>query len=1303
VRIVLTIVAVALVAILSIALIAPLFVDWSAHRAEIEGRLGAMAGARVSLSGPITLRLLPIPYLDLGAGSAVGPGPAAPRLSFEKARLELALVKLASGAVRFTEIRLEKPALILARRADGSLNLPWAPSKEADAVGFDRLIARDGTIRIAAGAGVPARTIDGLELDADAPSLAGPFHVSGRFSGPAGGPVVFRLATEKAGPAGTPVRASVDAGPSWPALEFDGALVDPGPGARGPSLSGSGTLVGAAPGADGPIGWRAAGRMSIDLDRAAVEEAQFRFGPEERAVSADGAATLTYASPARLAIELKAKQANLDALLRRKGEDGVAPARAFAMLTEALAPVLTQMGPVTVEAKLVADTIILGADTVSDVSASIRSAPGAPLHARFDLSLPGHSRLSGEGDLETDAAAKFDGTVAFATEDFALLRQWASPEVSGFPANLAALGEALADRSASLSGYVEASAAGFSGPDVKIMLDRSAVEGSLAFTSPTGADPGRLTMDFSSDQLDVDSLPTIGAGRALIGDLDLSLSLRAKTLHVARLNDTEIDSGSLELKVTKTGSNITLDRLSIADLGGANLDAQGAIGQDGVAVTGHLRADRLRDFALLVAQLAPGEWSRALTERAALLSPTALAFEAHGSPGAVGVASVSLFKATGSVGQTQATFSVGPSAKDDRQVVTVGLDSPDSVALLRQFGLSGASVASGRGHVALQASGVWNAGYDLDGTAMLAGVNLAGRGRFLPAAEPVEARLFGSIKLNGANVAPLMAALGVAPAGGVIGPVDAAADLTLRSDQWTASRLVATVAGVKASGNLVYQPVAGPEASGIATPAVARGEEALGAAAAIASAPSPAEVTGDLALDRLRLGDLFALVLGAPQPAKAGARWSEAKFATAPVNPPPLAVRLHVGTLDLADAVPSQGFSTMLRLDKGRLDLDDIAMKVAQGAASGRLTLRRDKENATVTGALSADGLAIVRPGLSGRLGGTLEFASTGRSAETLVDGLAGSGTAQFAGAALAQSDPAALDRVVAKAQAPDAPLDETNIAYAFGIELNKAPLPIPNGTTPVALTSGTLKFGPLAIPRPRGEAILGASLDLRRLALETRLALASTAADLKFWSGPPPSATIMVDDALDAQKRRLDVSALSAGLATQAIARESERIAALEADIRERAFFNRRLKGERFMDRRAAEIEDWRVEQARLKGLAEHLAAEKEAAAERAAAEKAAAEKAAAEKAAAEKAAAEKAAAEKAAAEKAAAEKAASEPELPPDLAPNSRLKDSSVRADQLGVNAAPADAPIPPSKPKPHSAPEHAAPADPSASGLY
>ena len=131
------------------------------------------------------------------------------------------------------------------------------------------------------------------------------------------------------------------------------------------------------------------------------------------------------------------------------------------------------------------------------------------------------------------------------------------------------------------------------------------------------------------------------------------------------------------------------------------------------------------------------------------------------------------------------------------------------------------------------------------------------------------------------------------------------------------------------------------------------------------------------------------------------------------------------------------------------------------------MTLRRDKETATLTGTLSARGLVIAQLGFSGRLGGTLEFASTGQSAAALIEGLAGGGKAQFAGTALARSDPAALDRVVAKAQAPDALLDETNLAYAFGAELAKAPLPIPDGATPVALTSGTAKFGPLAIALP--------------------------------------------------------------------------------------------------------------------------------------------------------------------------------------------------------------------------------------------
>jgi hypothetical protein len=244
------------------------------------------------------------------------------------------------------------------------------------------------------------------------------------------------------------------------------------------------------------------------------------------------------------------------------------------------------------------------------------------------------------------------------------------------------------------------------------------------------------------------------------------------------------------------------------------------------------------------------------------------------------------------------------------------------------------------------------------------------------------------------------------------------------------------------------------------------------------------------------------------------------------------------------------------------------------------------------------------------------------------------------------------------------------------------------------------MKVGPIGIPGRSGDGALSADFDLRKLAGGTRLTLTSSASNLKFWAGPPPTAMVAVDNVLEAPRRQLDVSSLSAALAAQAIARETDRIATMEADIRERAFFNRRLKGERFMDRRQQEIEDFKVEQSRLKGLSEHLRAMEDAekAAELEAAKKA--EEAAAAKAAAEKAAAE-AAAEKAAADKAAVDGAeAAKAETPDgDAATPAKAPFASApapKSDELGA-AAPA-APMPPARPKVRSTPVEPAPG-----GLY
>ena len=87
------------------------------------------------------------------------------------------------------------------------------------------------------------------------------------------------------------------------------------------------------------------------------------------------------------------------------------------------------------------------------------------------------------------------------------------------------------------------------------------------------------------------------------------------------------------------------------------------------------------------------------------------------------------------------------------------------------------------------------------------------------------------------------------------------------------------------------------------------------------------------------------------------------------------------------------------------------------------------------------------------------------------------------------------------------------------------------------------------------------------------------------------PRIEIAWTGAAAAPLRAINSDALIGALAERAIAREAERNAALEADIRERAFFNRRLK----MDRRNAE-ERRAVEEAKRRAIEEAKRAAEEA-----------------------------------------------------------------------------------------------------------
>src|SRR5262249_17506831 len=160
----------------------------------------------------------------------------------------------------------------------------------------------------------------------------------------------------------------------------------------------------------------------------------------------------------------------------------------------------------------------------------------------------------------------------------------------------------------------------------------------------------------------------------------------------------------------------------------------------------------------------------------------------------------------------------------------------------------------------------------------------------------------------------------------------------------------------------------------------------------------------------------------------------------------------------------------------------------------------------------------------------------------------AGTGQFRLAGAKLSHLDQDALSRIIEKAQSSDYPIDQTNISHALDLELNKQALPIADASAAAALTAGVIRVGPFEARDGKDDALAQASFDLRSLVLEIHIGMTDLQTP-KYWSGSAPAVNIALLGPLDAMTREVDSGLFVAGLAAQAIARETDRIATLESD----------------------------------------------------------------------------------------------------------------------------------------------------------
>ena len=1172
-RTVLTFVAFALVAVLSLALVAPPFVDWTAERAQIEAQLSERLGMPLRTSGPIEVRLLPIAYVEFG-GLEAGPA-GAPVFVSEHARFEISLASLLAARLRFAEVDLTRPALKLDLEATSRLGaLPAALA----AAGAEKLKLRGGSLVLSRGA-AGATSLAALDVDASAGSLLGPFRGEGATTLADGRRIGFEFVASAVVAGALPIKAAIsDGNAAWKAT-FDGAL-SATPGGR-VAFTGATTLSGALGALDdvGPLPWKLAGALSADTRAARLENLTASFGAESRALTATGRVEAALGPNPTLKAELKAKQLNIDGLLRREGEDSAPPPRALAALASLGRRFVDGGAPTLgVEVAFATPAAYVGAETLDDISFVARGQAGAPLRLTFATGLPGAGRLSLDGAFEFGASPHFVGAAQASAHDLGALGIWAARADAATSAKVESIARALPYGLVSVKGDIEASKAGFSLRNLTLALDRTTLTGAAAFTASTDSSRARVFLDLASDALDIDAAPDLASNAFWIGDFDLSVALRANRLRVAHAGEAAVESGSLALSATREGERFKLERLSVAGLGGASVEAQGEATPSRLWGKATLDAAKLGDFAALVARVAPDRFSRWLVDHAAGLSPAKATFEARregeskGGPfpfdfaAAEGVAGGVRFK----LGANNAPAPVSA------LFVDANAEAADGGAWLTVLGLRPAPGAVAKSSIHINASGGFEAGFDGQLAASFAGADVTWKGRLTPnATAPDDPLLFGAATLKAADLTPALVALRMASASAnVAAPVDLGGDFTLRGAKISVPRLSGSLVGAKIAGQLAWTPPQEVDAAALSSD-VAVAQSIAG------EAPAPSGgLTGEISLDRATASGLLSLPLGVLAAVKAPLRWSDNRFAEPLLIPPTADVTLHVGSLDLG-GVEAKAASARLSADRGKFELTEASFDAAGAHFAGHAALRRDGPNAAITGGLEIQHGQVDRPALSGKFGLSVDFATSGTSPSGLVAGLVGQGQATTMGLALPRLDLLALGRLLAKAEAPEVAIDETHVQFELGKELDRAALALPDASSPLALASGKFRLGPFAVERPGGRASALIGFDLQTFEFSADAAFSSDHVG-KYWSGGAPAFAVTLRGPLDAPQRRIDDTALAAGLASQAISRESDRISALEADIRERAAFNRHMKAWAFVARRQREIADFVAEQQR-------------------------------------------------------------------------------------------------------------------------
>ncbi len=1105
-------IAIAIILALVAALVGPLLIDWGQYRSIFEAEASHLLGVQVQVKGAIDARLLPSPRLTL-RNIEIGSGGGDDRILADALNVEFALAPLMRGEWQATDLHLSGPQLHLGLDKAGHVKAPaLAIGFKPDVLTIDRLGIDGGRIVLSDASNGNTVTLDHLYFNGQAASLAGPFKGEGGVT-VAGNQFPFRVSTGRYANDGK-LRVHVAINPVQHPLAIDAdgtlALHD-----GAPQFDGS-MKVQRLVGIDRDHGrvleqpWQVSGHLKATAASALLEKAEFHYGSEDHGLKLAGVANLTFGKKARFKAELSGRQLDLDSVLGggdAHSSPGDAVRKLVAFAGNAFRP------PIPMQFGVGIDEVTLGGGSVQNVRGDI-SADGAGWNLNdFEFRAPGftQTKVSGQLAVADNGAVSFTGPAEIESNDPNALSAWLEGRVPPKKQDL---------RPLSVRGDLTLGSRKIAFEHMRAKFARKTITGHFAYVFADAKQPSKLVADLNAPELDLDV--ALGFGKALAKGSDLGRPRdMAINAEIGRATISGIEGHNVSARINVDADHWRIDKLAVADLGGASFSANGNLDLKGPSPQGSLHVDLdapdPTPVTTVLARFFPAT-AKVLQAHAAEMAPAKLTAQLSLAGGTPSTAKLGI---DGHLGTIKLTLD-GQGRVDAKQwhIGDVRLDGKlaagDGRALVAMLGLDRyVAVRDGPGALTVKADGAWGGRLRLSGGLDANGLAMQARGTADPFADKPSAAL--RARVTRADLAPLR---GVGGGEGAL-PVTFAGQLALAGDTLTLDDIKAIVGDTGVRGTF-----------GV-------------------SLDAPHRLDGMLDVDRVDGAALIAAAIGLPPadvPKGAAWAWSDAPFGPGVFGDYAGQVGLKIRRVRLSPRMSLRQFSATLHAGKNAFALDDMAGVLDGGSFSGSLAFKSgDGGNVAVKSKLALAGVesasllsAATRPPVTGVLDVSADVAGNGLSPAALAGSLHGAGKLVMKHGAFAGLDPQAF-AAVTRAVDDGLPIEGGKISDVVRRALESGALPVKQAAGKFAVNAGLMRLDDFTAGGPDADLSVTSSLDLTDGTLDARLVLSGAKEKGR------PDIFMALKGPATSPARSIDVSALTGWLTLRSVENQAKRLKALQ------------------------------------------------------------------------------------------------------------------------------------------------------------